>query len=129
MTNTQTKFRCFSLTLALLAMSLSFFAQIAPLWAKQADGTPLVICSAFGEQTIYLDEDGQRLPDSPAPKPLKSHCALCFVSGSNYILTDSIRIDFAFEYLKNSPIQKNSSFERAEAVITANSIRAPPVSL
>tara|TARA_R110002072_G_scaffold32982_5_gene100132 strand:- start:661 stop:1023 length:363 start_codon:yes stop_codon:yes gene_type:complete len=114
-------------TLAFIAMALSFMAQIAPLWAKQADGTPMVICSSFGEQTILIDENGNKLPNLPNFSPHRNHCALCFVMGGYVILPDAPLM----------PVIQVTSLNNANAFhplspyhalnINAHGIRAPPV--
>ncbi len=64
-----------STTLALFAMVLSFLSQTTPLWVSQTDGTPVVICSAFGSKTIIIDENGQQVPDAPTFNT--EHCQMC----------------------------------------------------
>tara|TARA_R110002095_G_scaffold210027_2_gene196974 strand:- start:8650 stop:9042 length:393 start_codon:yes stop_codon:yes gene_type:complete len=61
--------------LGLLAMALSFLSHIAPLWASQPDGTSIVICSTLGTKTITIDDDGNKIPDTPDYKP--KHCVMC----------------------------------------------------
>lgn len=64
--------------IAFLAMSLSFLAQVTPLWAKNVDGTSIVICSSFGTKTIIIDENGNEVP--ALPTRIKNNCVMCINS-------------------------------------------------
>jgi len=62
------------LILALLAMAASFLSNTTPLWLKQANGTPILVCSTFGTRTVLIDENGKEVP---APAELNNKCLLC----------------------------------------------------
>lgn len=121
------KLRLMISALAFFAMALSFMAQIAPLWAKQADGTPMVICSSFGEQTIFIDKNGYKIPNPPNFSPHRNHCALCFVAGGYVILPDTPLIPvIQVTNLENAndfdPLSPHDALN-----INVHGIRAPPL--
>ncbi len=71
--------------LALMAMTLSIFAHLSPIWAANQNGTQITICSAFGTQTILIDENGNEIPQSPKLRT----CSLCFMTGLSVHIPDS----------------------------------------
>ncbi len=117
------------LTLALIAMSMSFMAQITPLWAKATDGQSMVICTAFGIETITIDKDGNRVRTRlPADSDnLRKHCTMCLASTTSAILPQNAA------YLRNSPIRAKTarvthtySVPSQDEFAHTHGIRAPP---
>ncbi len=73
--------KSWAFAIATLAMTVSFLAQITPLWATQPSGTSITICSTLGSRTITIDENGDEIPSSPTQeKQTKEHCTLCLIS-------------------------------------------------
>lgn len=111
-------------SIALLAMGLAFLAQITPLWVKKVDGQPIVICSAFGETTIFLDENGQKIP---APITIQNHCVMCLTAATDYITPTTIHIlskHDATAFKLHIPADQQTL--RPRTIITAHAPRAPP---
>jgi len=111
---------------ALLAMGLAFLAQISPLWAKDANGTPILICTAFGYETITIDENGNELP-TPTSKA-KNHCAICLNSSKHaYIPTATLASDTApqSKIIKLRWSSENTYFT-TNSQKSSHAIRAPP---
>ena len=111
-------------SIALLAMGLAFMAQITPLWVKKVDGQPIVICSAFGTKTIFIDENGQKIP---ASVKIQNHCVMCLTAAAHYTTPSTIQIinrhDLA-AFKIHVPTDQQTL--RTRTVITAHAPRAPP---
>ncbi len=73
------------LILALLAMAASFLSNTTPLWLKQVEGAPILVCSAFGTRTVLVDENGKEVP---APIELSNKCLLCLNASDDETDTD-----------------------------------------
>jgi|GEM_PF-5600633 len=111
---------------ALFAMGMAFFAQISPLWLKNAQGMPIVICTALGYQTIIIDENGNEIP-SPVSST-KNNCALCLNAFAYGIIPN---IKLASDILPYQNISKLKWRDNASTISTdihtaARAIRAPP---
>ncbi|PCK00581.1 MAG: hypothetical protein COA45_02055 [Zetaproteobacteria bacterium] len=105
-------------------MGLSFLAQTTPLWVKKVNGQPIVICSAFGTKTIFIDKSGQKVP---APPNIKNHCVMCLAAATDYNIPTTIQI----RNRQNADISKQRWFfasmpAREQYPQTAHAIRAPP---
>ena len=111
-------------SIALLAMGLAFMAQVTPLWVKTVDGQPIVICSAFGQKTIFLDENGNK---TPAPVAIQNHCVMCLTAAADYTTPTTTKIlgrhDIAAFKLH---IPADQQTLRSRIVVTAHAPRAPP---
>ena len=113
-------------TIALLAMSLSFLAQITPLWLKKTDGTSIQICTAFGIETITLDENGKKVPT--LPKDIQNHCVMCLTAAAQYDTPDTAQTQdtgLKQKTLKLRWTQKDIPFANTPQKST-HTIRAPP---
>lgn len=119
--------RKISLYLALFAMILGFMAHITPLWAKQGDGQAILICSAFGNRTVFVDNNGKEIPQAPQQSPRKQ-CVMCLNTGIDYDLPHMTQAKHTVLRgvktitripLNNDHIQQNDGTQR-------NAIRAPP---
>lgn len=73
------------LILALLAMAASFLSNTTPLWLKQVEGAPILVCSTFGTRTVLVDENGKEVP---APIELSNKCLLCLNASDDETDTD-----------------------------------------
>ncbi|PCI57175.1 MAG: hypothetical protein COB36_02605 [Alphaproteobacteria bacterium] len=117
-------YRKFITSLALLAMGLAFLAQITPLWVKTIDGQPIVICSAFGERTIFLDENGNK---TPAPITIQNHCVMCLTAAADYTTPTTTKILGRHDVTAfKLHIPADQQTLRTRIVITAHTPRAPP---
>lgn len=111
-------------SLALLAMGLAFLAQITPLWVKKIDGQPIVICSSFGEKTIFLDKNGNK---TPAPATIQNHCVMCLTASADYTTPITIHIlDRHDTAALKLHIPADQQTLRTRPIQTAHTPRAPP---
>ncbi len=111
---------------AFLAIGMVFLAQTSPLWLKNAQGTPITICSVFGNKTIILDESGNEIPQLPVG--VKSNCIMCLSAGASYVLPADISAQDIAPYGRITKLRwsvKNSPVLFA-GYIPYRAIRAPP---
>ena len=124
MTITAKHYRKIMASLALLAMGLAFLAQTTPLWVKKVDGQPIIICSAFGERTIFLDKNGQK---TPAPVTIQNHCVMCLTAAADYTTPTTIQILGKHDITAfKLHIPADQQTLRTRIVIMAHAPRAPP---
>lgn len=124
----QTKHHVMS-ALALLAMAVSFMAQITPLWLSQQTGTELTICTAYGIETITIDENGDRLPNKPEQTNAQKHCAFCLSSTLQVTLPrlENLKDRPPVTALLKAPLFYHAELHRHAHGDKAHGIRAPPV--
>jgi len=119
------KMRKFTYILSFIPMTLSLLAQTTPLWAKNQNGSPIFICSALGTEKIFINENGQKLPNQPTHDT--KHCVMCLASAGdkitpttpNTINTTFKTTKIRFHTFENTQIKTNTAQ-------TSNAIRAPP---
>ena len=64
--------------LALLALCLQAAIPLGQAVSLPGSAEPLVICSAFGLRTVYVDAEGRRLPPGEeAPRGAQDPCVVC----------------------------------------------------
>ncbi len=118
-----------SASIALLAMILSFLSHITPLWAQQVNGTPIVICSTYGTKTIFIDENGNKLPDTPEYKIFR--CTMCLNASMAFITatTDTYISPVYFPKIYTGIIGNKDIIHLKKIQPYINGIRAPPAAI
>ncbi|MGH1376184.1 MAG: hypothetical protein ACRBCK_07535 [Alphaproteobacteria bacterium] len=113
--------------IALLAMSMSFLMQLTPLLQNTSIGSSLTICTAYGLQTISIDEDGQKIP-SPEQAPQSKRCTTCIIAGMDYqTAPDTTLIRSNIETGSASVQPRSENTVPATINRKALPIRAPPI--
>lgn len=115
--------RTFSLWLALIGMLSAFLAQSAPIWAKDQNGSPLVICTALGVKTIIIDENGAPVPEQP--KAQKQHCALCLTT-QDHDLPKRVQVKASTLITRVQSARTTAHKVTRSRFNSSHGIRAPP---
>ena len=114
--------------IALFAMSISLLAQTAPLWAKEVNGQRIEICSAFGMRTILVDENFNKIPETPSQnEKAQKSCDVCFVSAAHVTPPQTHNIE---PYDANAHVIRYPHFNisgTTKTKYTPQNSRAPPL--
>lgn len=115
------------LFMAVTAMILSVLAQTTPLWAKQVNGKPLIICSAFGEKTIFINDDGKEIQQSQPSEHKKTNlCEMCFVHAFGKLKPTLITTQITFNETEQSFVKNDYLALTPKYTNHDHTIRAPP---
>ena len=108
-------------------MVLSIMAQTTPLWLKKTDGTNIIICTAYGAETITIDENGNKVPNLPTD--IKNHCAMCLVAAQSVTSTLSLAGTLPLPHIRTTAAQwtAQTSFIVKKQAASGHAIRAPPL--
>jgi hypothetical protein len=71
--------RALALWLGLIALTLQALAPLClgGFMAARTGGSPIVLCTSHGFETVRVDADGKPVPNAPAPDDGNSLCPLC----------------------------------------------------